>query len=91
MLIDHSGRASPPSGSEPRLRRTVASMTREPAMDELKTRLEKLLADAEDCELISRLAEDVTKRATFRRLAAQFRKMADEVKAEIAKNDGAKA
>ena len=32
-------------------------------MDELKTRLEKLLADAEDCELISRLAEDVTKRA----------------------------
>jgi len=53
-------------------------------MDELKARLEKLLADAEDCELIGRLAEDVAKRATFRRLAEQFRAMAEEVKATIA-------
>jgi hypothetical protein len=56
-------------------------------MEELKARLEKLLADAEDCELISRLADDIAKRATFRRLAEQFRAMAEEVKATIAQRN----
>ena len=53
-------------------------------MEEMKARLEKLLADAEDCELISRLAEDVGKRAMFRRLPEQFRAMAEEVRSSIA-------
>lgn len=52
---------------------------------DLKARLEKLLADAADCDLIAGLAADVRKRATFRRMAEQFRTMAAELKSEIAK------
>ena len=55
------------------------------AMQDLKARLEKLMADAAECELICNLATDTAKRATFRRLAEQFRSMADEIKAEIAR------
>ena len=53
-------------------------------MKDLQEKLEKLLADAEDCDLISRLATDVAKRAMFRRLAMQTRAMAEEVKRAIA-------
>jgi hypothetical protein len=53
-------------------------------MKDLEAKLEKLLADAEDCDLISKLATDVTKRATFRRLAMQTRAMAEEVRQAIA-------
>lgn len=60
-------------------------------MDDLKTRLDKLLADAEDCELIGRLANDIAKRATFRRLAEQFRAMAEELKATIAQESELKS
>jgi hypothetical protein len=53
-------------------------------MKDLQEKLEKLLADAEDCDLISMLATDVAKRAMFRRLAMQTRAMAEEVKRAIA-------
>lgn len=56
-------------------------------MQDLKARLEKLLTDAADCELIGSLATDTAKRATFRRLAEQFRIMAEELKAEIARRE----
>lgn len=56
-------------------------------MQDLKDRLDKLLADAADCELIGNLAHDISKRATFRRLAEQFHAMADEVRAEIAQRE----
>jgi hypothetical protein len=52
-------------------------------MREYKERIEKLLADAADCELIGSLATDATKRATFRRLAVQFRDTAEHLKAEM--------
>jgi len=52
-------------------------------MQDLKTELEKLLVNAEDCELIARLASDKEKRETFSRIARQLRGMADELKAEI--------
>lgn len=54
-------------------------------MNELQVELEKLRAQAEDCDLISSLAVDVAKRATFRRLATQFREMAKQLEADIAK------
>jgi SepF-like predicted cell division protein (DUF552 family) len=44
----------------------------------------KLLVNAEDCELIARLATDRTKQETFSRIAKQLREMAAELKAEIA-------
>ena len=52
-------------------------------MKDLKAELEKLLINAEDCELIARLATDSDKRETFSRIAKQLRGMADELKAEI--------
>ena len=54
-------------------------------MHDLNARLEKLLADAADCDLVGNLATDVAKRTTFRRLAEQFRTMAEDVRAEIAR------
>ena len=53
-------------------------------MQNLTDRLEKLIADAAECDMISNLAADAAKRASFRRLAEQYRQMAEEVKAEIA-------
>lgn len=52
-------------------------------MHDLQARLEKLIADAADCEIIGNLAADVAKRATFRRLAEQYREMAERIRAEI--------
>ena len=53
-------------------------------MKDLEAELEKLLIDAEDCELIARLATDKEKRDTFTRLARQLRSMAAEVRGDIA-------
>ena len=53
-------------------------------MKDLKAELEKLLVNAEDCELIARLATDNAKRATFGRIAVQLREMAAGLKADIA-------
>lgn len=52
-------------------------------MQDLKSRLEKLLVEAEDCDLIANLATDQVKRVTFRNLANQLRQMAAEVQAVI--------
>lgn len=52
-------------------------------MQDLKSRLEKLLVEAEDCDLIANLATDQVKRLTFRNLASQLRQMAAEVQAVI--------
>jgi len=61
-------------------------------MKELRDKLEKLRADAEDCTLISRLATDKAKRELFARLAAQIRQMIAELEAAIeARIAGAKA
>ena len=48
-------------------------------MKELARALEKLLADAEDCDLISKLATDPLKRDTFKRLAEQLRLSAADI------------
>ena len=55
-------------------------------MEDLEAALAKLLADAEDCDLIGNLANDLSKRATFRRLAAHHRQMAEELKSAIARS-----
>jgi SepF-like predicted cell division protein (DUF552 family) len=53
-------------------------------MKDLYAELEKLLVNAEDCELIARLATDRAKRETFGRIAKQLREMAAELRADIA-------
>ena len=53
-------------------------------MEDMQARLEKLLADAEDCALIGKLATDVKKRDLFNRLAADLRGMASDVQAVLA-------
>ena len=53
-------------------------------MEDLEAALAKLVAYAEDCDLIGNLANDLSKRATFRRLAAHHRQMAEELKSVIA-------
>jgi hypothetical protein len=45
-------------------------------MADLKARFEKLMSEAEDCELIANLATDVKKRAYFAKLSVQLRAMA---------------
>lgn len=52
-------------------------------MKDLQSKLEKLLRDAEDCDLIGNLATEPVKRNTFRRLATQLRQMAEDVKTVI--------
>ena len=52
-------------------------------MKDFKARLEKLEADAVECDLIGNLATDADKRRMFRDLAAQYRKMAEAIRAQI--------
>ena len=52
-------------------------------MRDFKERIDKLLTDAADCELIGNLAGDPTKRTSFRHLAGQFRTIALRLKAEM--------
>jgi hypothetical protein len=48
-------------------------------MNDLHAKLEKLSLEAEDCELIAKLATDLKKRAMFARLAFQLRAMARDI------------
>jgi hypothetical protein len=52
-------------------------------MEDLRAKLEKLLIEAEDCELIGRLATDPDKRELFRKLAVDLRGMAHDIQAMI--------
>jgi hypothetical protein len=54
-------------------------------MKDLTARLEKLLTEAEDCDLIGRLAADLDKRELFRKLATDLRSMARDLETAIAK------
>jgi hypothetical protein len=53
-------------------------------MQDLREKLEKLLLEAEDCDLISRLATDRQKRELFKKLATDLRGMARDIEAVIA-------
>ena len=54
------------------------------AVQDMEAHLEKLLRDAAECELISRLATDVAKRDLFNRLAEHLKMLANEVERAIA-------
>lgn len=53
-------------------------------MDDLKNKLEKLIVDAAECDLIANLAMEEDKRQSFRDLAAQYRSMAATIRETIA-------
>ena len=48
-------------------------------MKDIRTRIEKLLTDAAECDLISKLATMREKRDAFQKLAYEYRKMAREL------------
>ncbi len=45
-------------------------------MREARARLERLLTDTEECELVSKLATNDPKRVTFSKLAVEYMKLA---------------
>ena len=53
-------------------------------MQDLKDKMERLTAEAAECDLIAGLATEKDKREAFRNLAAQYRKMADAIREMIA-------
>ena len=53
-------------------------------MKDFTAKIEKILADAEDCELIGRLATDPNKSDLFKKLAADLRTIARDAQALIA-------
>jgi hypothetical protein len=54
-------------------------------MEDLKARLEKLLLEAEDCELIAKLSNDPKKRSFFAKLSVEMRGLARDVEGQINK------
>jgi hypothetical protein len=52
-------------------------------MPDLKLKLEKLFADAADCQLLGGLSADPTKRAEYHRRADEFRELALRVRRQI--------
>ncbi|MBV8922917.1 hypothetical protein [Bradyrhizobium sp.] len=54
-------------------------------MQDMKAHLEKLLTDAEECALVSKLATDKVKQELFARLAQHLKTLASEVERAIAK------
>jgi hypothetical protein len=52
-------------------------------MKDIQHRIEKLLTDAEDCALISKLATIPAKREAFQKLAIDYRRMALELGAVV--------
>ena len=56
-------------------------------MQDVKDRLERLRADAEECLLISRLATSLAKRRTFEKLADEYQQMAQHLEAIIASGE----
>ena len=61
------------------------AMARSIGMEDLTAKLEKLLTEAEDCELIGRLATDPAKRELFKKLARDLRSLASNIEALIGK------
>ncbi|MCC8964513.1 hypothetical protein H8A95_19875 [Bradyrhizobium sp. Pear76] len=55
-------------------------------MKDMQAHLEKLRVEAEECELISKLAKNRTKKELFAKLAAHHRMLADEVERTLGKS-----
>lgn len=53
-------------------------------MKDLQARLDKLLTDAEDCDLIAKLATNPQKRALFEKLATDLRSSARDIEIVLA-------
>lgn len=53
-------------------------------MKDFQNRFESLTREAAECDLIAKLATDAGKAAQFRKLAEQYRSMADDMREIIA-------
>ena len=56
-------------------------------MKDVKERIEKLRIDAEDCNIISKLATSPAKREVFKNLADEYHKLAQELERLVASGD----
>jgi hypothetical protein len=56
-------------------------------MTDVTNEIQKLLAEADDCELLSKLATDARKRSQNRRLAEQLRFAAADLQRVMARNE----
>jgi hypothetical protein len=52
-------------------------------MPDLKNKLDKLLSDAADCQMIGSLAADPNTRADYRRRAEEFRALAEQLRSQL--------
>ena len=52
-------------------------------MPDLKLKIEKLLADAADCQILGGLSVDPAKRAEYRKRADEFRELAERIRTQI--------
>jgi len=50
-------------------------------MEDLRAKLDRLLMEAEDCDIIGRLATDKQKRELFQKLATDLRSLAHDIEA----------
>ena len=62
----------------------VTAQARSLGMEDLSAKLEKLLIEAEDCDLIGRLATDLNKRELFKKMAIDLHILANDIQAAIA-------
>lgn len=62
----------------------VTAQARSLGMEDLSAKLEKLLIEAEDCDLIGRLATDLNKRKLFKKMAIDLHILANDIQAAIA-------
>ena len=67
--------------------RRRAQESRVVTMQDLQGKLEKLLTDAEDCDLIGGLTTDAKKRELFQRLATDLRGLARDIEAMIERRE----
>jgi len=56
-------------------------------MKDVMQRIEKLRTDAEDCNIISKLATNPAKREVFRKLTEEYHKLAQELERLVASGD----
>ena len=62
----------------------VTAQARSLGMEDLSAKLEKLLIEAEDCDLIGRLATDLNKRELFKKMAIDLHILANDIQVAIA-------
>ena len=54
-------------------------------MKDIQERIERIVKEAAECDMIAKLATDPEKRALFKRLADRYQEMLDDLKVAVSK------